>query len=317
VLVLSCGPHKTATPPKPTFFGKDRPARLCGANIFQQELGGEFLPRLREADLRALRAAGANLVQLSVPGTFQANARAHLDRVVGWATSAGLRVIVALRTAPGRGEGDLTERGEKTRTLYESADQQREFARMWFELARDYRHRPNVVGYDLLVEPHDVDEGAWRKTAQLAVEAIRSVDANTAIVVEAPNWASASALADQTPLVGERLVYGVHQYEPYAYTHRSQTTCSVDELDAPYRAIDAFVARTGAPVIVNEWGAAIARPGVETFFREQLKRLDARRLDHAVWLWEVADESGYRAFDVRSSAEVVNVLREAWKTCTP
>jgi hypothetical protein len=290
-------------------------ALLRGASVFQQELSGAFLPKLTKDDLRALRAAGANLVQLSVPGTFTANARAHLDRIVDWATEAGLYVIVAFRTAPGRGEGDLTDRGDKTRTLFTDPREQREFARMWRELALDYRKRPNVVGYDLLVEPHDVEVERWRTIAQLATDAIRGVDPDTAIVIEPPNWAHASALANFAPLVGEHLAYGVHQYEPYSYTHGSQATWSAAELDAPYRAIDAFIERTGAAVIVSEWGASVARPGVDAFFRHQLTHL--RRLDHSVWLWEVEDESGYRAFDVRSSPSVLRTLTDAWRADPP
>jgi hypothetical protein len=308
--MASCGPARpAATPPQPR-------ARLCGANIFQQDLGGEFLPRVIEDDLRALRAAGANLVQLSVPGTFEPRAREHLDRLVQWATSAELKVVVAFRTAPGRGEGDLTERGDKTRTLYTNAAHREAFARTWRQLALDYAKRTNIAGYDLLVEPHDVHVDAWRATAQLAVDAIRSVDTRTPIIVEAPNWAHASALVSFTPLVGEGLVYGVHQYEPYGYTHEKAPSFTDAELDAPYAAIDAFVVRTGAKVIVNEWGAEVSRPNVDAFFRAQLQRLDARRLDHAVWLWEVSDPSGYRAFDVRSSPVVLKTLREAWRSCT-
>lgn len=279
-----------------------------------------FVPTLAFDDLRALRAAGANLVQLSVPAPTREGNRVHLDRLVDWATEAGLYVIVAFRTAEGRSEGDLSV-GEKVRTLFESPAQQHAFSRMWRELALDYRKRPNVIGYDLLVEPHDVEIATWTKIAQVAIDAIRSVDPDTAIIVEAPQWANAASLETLTPLVGEHLAYGVHQYEPYRYTHEAQPTWSAEELAAPFRVIDAFVKRTGAVVIVNEWGARIDRPNVDAFFREQLGQLRARDLDHAVWLWEVADPSGYRAFDVRSSPALARVLREGWSapcvTCTP
>lgn len=301
--------------------------RLRGANIFQEHLEGRgFHPKLVERDLIALRAAGANLVVLSVPGTFAGREpapamRAHLDELVNWSTRAGLYAIVALRTAPGRSEGDLTV-GERVRTLYTDQLDQRAFVRMWRELALDYRSRPNVIGYDLLVEPHDIATERWRAIAQLAVDGIRSVDADTAIIVEAPPWANASSLATLEPLIGEHLVYGVHQYEPYRYTHENVGSWSVADLESPFAAIDAFRKRTGAPVVVSEWGARVDRPSVEAFVRDELALLRARDLDHAVWLWEVADESGYRAFDVRGSLGIMGALRDAWMTapcatCTP
>jgi hypothetical protein len=40
-------------------------------------------------------------------------------------------------------------------------------------------------------------------------------------------------------------------------------------------------------------------------------------LDHVVWLWEVADDSGYRAFDVRSSPAVLRTLSDAWRAGAP
>jgi hypothetical protein len=316
-------PAPPAAPSKHAFLnGRADRVRLYGANIFQQYAGERFTPTITERDFAELRANGANLVVLSVPGTFRGREpwpamRAHLDSLVDRATAADLFVLVAFRTAPGRSEGDLTV-GEKTNTLYSDPEDQRAFARMWRELALDYRKRPRVVGYDLLVEPHDVETARWRAVAQLAVDSIRSVDTDTAIVIEAPPWANASSLAGLEPLVGEHLVYGVHQYEPYAYTHENEALWSPTQLEAPFAAIDAFRKRTGATVIVNEWGARMNRPALEAFFRAELGQLHARDLDHAVWLWEVADESGYRAFDVRSSPAVLRVLRDAWAcpTCT-
>lgn len=235
--------------------------------------------------------------------------RAHLDKLVTWAADEGLFVIVSLRTAPGRGEGDLTKHVETDRSLFTDEDDQRAFSEMWRALASDYRNRRNVVGYDLLVEPHDAP--SWPAIAQRAIDAIRSVDATTAIVVETNDWSAARALETFPALRGEHLIYAVHQYEPYAFTHESATTWSTADLALPLAAIDNF-RRDGKAIIVNELGVAIEKPGSAQFLEAQLGQLESRGLDHAVWLWEVSDPSGYRAFDVRSSPTVMTTLRNVW-----
>jgi hypothetical protein len=65
-------------------------------------------------------------------------------------------------------------------------------------------------------------------------------------------------------------------------------------------------------VVVDEWGAAVAQPGVATYFAAMLERLEARGIDHAVWLWEVSDDAGYRKFDVRRSPAALDRLRAPW-----
>jgi hypothetical protein len=314
-LLVACArptsPRVDNCPPKTAFLPG---VRLRGANVFQDD---RQMPRLVRDDLRALRAAGANVVSFSVPGPWHVRGRrpwpemrAHLDKLVGWAADEGLFAIVSLRTGPGRGEGDLTKHVETDRTLFTNEDDQRAFIEMWRSLANDYRLRRNVVGYDLLVEPHDAP--TWPAIAQRTVDAIRTVDPSTAIVIETDAWSAARALATFPPLRGDRLVYAVHQYEPYAFTHEAAASWSPAELAAPFAAIDAF----HRPVFVNELGVLIAKTGSAAFLEAELAQLESRGLDHAVWLWEVADESGYRAFDVRSSPAMVATLRANWSRNT-
>lgn len=272
------------------------------------------MPTLAEMDLAALRAAGANLVDLSVPGTWRAGKpwpemRAHLAKLIHWAERAGLFVIVSFRTGPGRSEGDLTPDGPIDRSVFNDKYAQDAYASMWREVATEYRGNRNVVGYDLLVEPHDT--ATWPLLAQKLVDTIRAVDSETAVIVGAPEWSHASALTSFAPLQGAHLAYAVHQYEPYAYTHEKAATWTEAELAAAFAPIDAFA----GVVVVNEFGAANAK-SPEPFLRAELEHLERRGLDHAVWLWEVEDPSGYRAFDVRSAKDVLPTLKDVWSRNT-
>jgi hypothetical protein len=317
------GERAARCPSKRAFFvaGPSRVA-LRGANVYQadrdqDDRGADFGPRLAKGDLLALRAAGANYVSFSIPGTWHVLRRepwpemtAHLETMVRWAEEAGLFVVIAFRTGPGRGEGDIIGNGIKRRSVYADAGERAAYAAMWREVAAAYARRGVVVGYEILVEPHDVDMPTYRSFAQKIIGAIREVDAETAILVSPGDWSSAAALARFQPLEGEHLAYTVHQYEPFQYTHQAALGWTAAELDAPFARLQSVP----FPVVVNEWGVDIGRKDAPAFVRDELPRLALH--DHAVWLWEVADPEGYRRFDVRSSPEILAALKTAWRANT-
>ena len=66
------------------------------------------------------------------------------------------------------------------------------FADFWGKLASALSGAPGLSYYDIMNEPHDLGAATiWPNAAQAAVDAIRSVDMNTNILVEGTQWASA------------------------------------------------------------------------------------------------------------------------------
>ena len=96
---------------------------LRGANLYQRsrieiydgEPGDPFVPSYDADIFPQLRSAGANVVFLSIPGPFMvqpphtvdADAVGLLDDLVNKAEEAGLFVVLAFRTSPGRNENDI------------------------------------------------------------------------------------------------------------------------------------------------------------------------------------------------------------------
>lgn len=307
---------------------------LRGANVYQQDerragTGRLFGPRFESTDFAALCSTRANYINFSVPGIFHVRGNpawpemvAHLDTFVTWAKAANLFVVISVRTGPGRGEGDITEDDPvKDRTVFDNTSQQAAWVEMWKQIATRYGAEKNVVGFDLMVEPHDVDRAKWRAFAQRMIDGIRSVDSNTPILVSpAGDWGAASALSGWEPLSGESIVYTVHQYEPYNFTHEDAPDYSRAELEAAYRMIRNWLSgHPGQRIVVNEFGANKDKPRAASFLADELLLLEQAGVNHAAWLWEVsntADSSYAGDFDFKRSALAMAAFRDNWRLNT-
>jgi aryl-phospho-beta-D-glucosidase BglC (GH1 family) len=304
---------------------------LRGANLYQRSrietydggAGDPFVPSY-EADIFAqLRSAGANVVFLSIPGPFRvqspytvdADAVELLDDLVNKAEEAGLFVVLAFRTSPGRNENDILNflPVRVVRLLHQPSDpSQQVFVQMWQFVASRFRDRATVVGYDLLVEPHTNVDGTdneddfrenWRDLCQQTIIAIREIDADTPILVQPSSWASPGALSDWNMPEGDRLVCSVHQYEPFDYVHdqngAGQLPFDFSKTQAAYQAIANFqVSFPSTPLAVTEFGVKNTCLNSGNFLQQQQDLIEERGCNHAVWAW--GDDSGN--FDVRATS---------------
>lgn len=76
------------------------------------------------------------------------------------------------------------------------------FADVWKKLAEEFSEFDNIWGYDLMNEPYSLSPGVWFDAAQAAINAIRTVDMSTPIVVEGESYAAASSW----PTTGGKLI---------------------------------------------------------------------------------------------------------------
>jgi aryl-phospho-beta-D-glucosidase BglC (GH1 family) len=310
---------------------------LRGANVYQQEINGNpWCSKAAQRDFDALRDAGANLVD--PPYTPNPRFLDELTRLVALARAAHLFAVISFRTGPGRGEEDITgDTKMPRRALFADRDAQKHFLDMWTRVARLFKDVEHVIGYDLLVEPHQVTDDPqpevfrkqWRSLAAETVGAIRKVDPDTPILASPDQGGTPASLATWGPLFepeaepAKKIAYTVHQYDPYAYTHndpKSGTTAfdpSYAALKEALRQIQVFRERWGVPLAVNEFGVKFRQPRSAAFLHEELKLLEQHGLNHAVWIWELAEGScadGEFGVNDPAATSRLAVLKDNWRS---
>ena len=196
---------------------------------------GVMLPagKCKEDDFRTLRDWGATLVRYQMCRNWSKDndnrdlveydrwldaKLDHLDReVLPWAERYGLDVVVDLHVAPGgRANSDMNMFYDKTFGDH--------FVACWQRIARRFRGRGHIYGYDLINEPNQqfsgVEDGDWWNLQRRAAEAVRAIDPAVTIIVESNGWDSPQAFAYMRPLRMTNVVYQAHMYLPMAFTHQ-------------------------------------------------------------------------------------------------
>lgn len=299
--------------------------KLRGANMYQQEkyaeAGNIWNPKIDARDLVDLRNKGANFVNFSVPGIYdvrtyapRADFEGKLDQLVAMATAANLYVVLSFRTGPGRGEGRITGDGFNNGELFTSVAAQNAFVEMWKAVATKYKNHPNVIGYDLLVEPHDIATSVWRALAQRLVTEIRTIDADTPMLVSLPDWGNYAQITSWVPLAGENLVYTIHQYDPFEYTHNNTASDEINALNGIYATIQNWINIHNKPIFINEFGLAVTVSNGTNFMNAQIAKIEAIGMGHAAWIWEVAydPDYDYAVFDFKKNAPLMSVYSASW-----
>ena len=116
-------------------------------------------------------------------------------------------------------------------------------AEVWKHVATHYADNEREdLFFELLNEP-DMTSGAvtadnWTKAAQGMIDSIRSVDKKHTILFGDIKWYSADELAKRTaPLNDDNVVYVIHTYEPFAFTHQGGSWtdyATIKNLPFPY-----------------------------------------------------------------------------------
>jgi hypothetical protein len=317
---------------------------------------GPVGPPYGEPDIRRLAEWGANYVNISHPGIFaeKPNPRGeyyeqpgvfdNLMRLISLCRDKNLFVVVSFRTGPERSEYvfDKKERPKHT-GVWKSKKAQKAWADMWALTASRLRNQPNVVGYDLMVEPGISDtEGEHRETWNRMAEGIRLAirradggnDQMTPILIGPSGASAVASLEEAVPAADPRTVYTVHQYIPDDYAqpeggrppipYPGGISQMAPDLQALYGRIADFKRSQGnVPVAVNEFGAFRNASRAECYVGLQTELLERLGSNYAVWLWETSWPLSYDEFNFRfgpdpthhaevESSELIRVIKTAW-----
>lgn len=137
---------------------------LCGREYAEGFWQRWYRNHLGEGDLRAMAELGYNSVRLPLnaraflpeePGyAWKEDSFRMLDQVLDWCEAYRLYAILDLHTAPGGQSGIKCDDGiDSVPRLFFEPESRERTIRLWEELARRYKDRWIVGGYDLLNEP--------------------------------------------------------------------------------------------------------------------------------------------------------------------
>ena len=115
-------------------------------------------------------------------------------------------------------------------------------ANVWKHVAAHYASNEREdIFYELLNEP-DMSNGKatsanWRKAAQEDIDSIRTVDKKHTIIFGDAQWYSISLLTKGQKLNDDNVIYAIHTYEPFVFTHQGASWTdlkSIKNLMFPY-----------------------------------------------------------------------------------
>jgi len=119
-------------------------------------------------------------------------------------------------------------------------------AGVWKHVAEHYAtsEREDLF-FELLNEP-DMTNGKvtaanWTIAAQAMIDAIRSVDKKHSIIFGDAQWYSISLLIKRTPFTDDNIIYAIHTYEPFLFTHQGGSWtdyAAIHDIPFPYVAED-------------------------------------------------------------------------------
>ncbi|MBR1609298.1 MAG: cellulase family glycosylhydrolase [Kiritimatiellae bacterium] len=210
----------------------------CGqlSIVNNQPLRGFMSPQrdMTEDDLDTLRSWGATLVRFQLTSSWSGtdtdqdldeyfawldSRLDNLEDVLRWAAARGMKVCVDLHSPPG---GKRVIDGVRTMNMFFEERFAEAFLETWRRIARRVKGHPAIYGYDLVNEPNQRVPApfSYWELQRRAAEAVRAIDPDTAIVVESNLGDNAEAYRYLSPLAMDNVIYQVHLYKPYEFTHQ-------------------------------------------------------------------------------------------------
>jgi hypothetical protein len=300
---------------------------------------GPVGPPFTQEDFDRLAALGANYVTISGPGLFTEKPPyepapevvAYIDELVEMITNADMFVTIAFRTGPGRSEYTLCCEGEDwaygyfNDKVWQEEEAQEGWVEMWRFTAEHFRDNPYVVGYKLMVEPNaagtffDIWEPEefydnyagttydWNQFYPRIVQAIREVDPETPILVNAEGYSAIEWLPYIKPVDAYGVVYIAHHYDPYEqYTNQDPWLGNTypglydvdwdgvpdeydrDWLDGQLSIVHDFSSDYDVPVGIDEFGVVRWAPGAEDYMDDLMGLFEKYGWNYSLWEWSTS-----------------------------
>ena len=273
------------------------------------------------ANLRQLRDLGVQVVALefqyawTIEPPYRADegqfglVTAALDNIA----AAGLSAVVAVRNGPGRNAMmPGIEDDDVVIALYQDEAALAAYQEMLRDVVGRFRDRPEIIAWEPIIEPaldwfltgeeeapYPRAAALWNDIAPRLIAAIRDVDSERPILIEPVNWGGAGGFILLDRFADDNLIYSLHTYEPYAFTHQETPPYQAypgqfegepfdkEALAQLLEPVVAFQEQYGVPVVVGEWGGIRWLPGIAEYVTDQLSLFEAHGWS---WFWYAWDD---------------------------
>ena len=129
-----------------------------------------------------------------------------LDEVTDWAEEVQINLILDNHTF------DVN--------VSTSVHADNELIPQWTQIAERFKDKSSYIYYEILNEPHGINDVNWNSIQQRVVEAIRGIDTVHTIIVGGAGWNGFNNLSAIPVYDDSNLIYTFHFYEPFFFTHQ-------------------------------------------------------------------------------------------------
>ncbi|MBR2838468.1 MAG: acetylxylan esterase [Kiritimatiellae bacterium] len=253
---------------------------------------------VNEDDFKTLKSWGATLLRFQIVRNWHGiNTNQDLEEFDRWldgrldnfdkvalpmAEKYGINVVLDLHVPPGGREpsGDMN--------MFYDAKYADHFVKTWRRIARRFRGRRGLYGYDLINEPQQRLPAApgldYWSLQRRAAEAVRAEDPLTPIIIESNGWDSPTTFRYLSPLTLTNVIYQVHMYSPGDYTHQrvmktrqwsvaypnAEKGWNADFMRDVLKPVREFQLKHKALIYVGEFSAVAWAPGAENYLRDAI-----------------------------------------------
>ncbi len=212
---------------------KGTPIRLQGIALGNQVWGHTEIPSShhRGEDYKKIDEMGMNSVRFylsantfesfETPGVYKESGWNWLDQNIEWAKENGIRLVLNMHKPWGI-DGAAGQEAQ----FWTNQEYQDRFVNLWRVIAERYRAEPNIVGFDILNEPHPPkSQLQWKELVNRVISEVREVNQHHIFFVERVNAVGAdwteNAARNFVRVSDEQVVYEFHFYKPYHFTHQN------------------------------------------------------------------------------------------------
>ena len=162
---------------------------------FKDSVYKNFITR---ADIKKIAQLGFNVVRVPfnhtlleddlIPFVYKQSGWTILDSVLKWCEDYKVYAVLDLHSVPGGASSNYTSDPDSI-TLWQSNFNKKRTVQIWKALAKRYRNRGIVAGYDLINEPNVSDNIDLITMYNTIMDTIRMVDHNHMLFLEGNNYA--------------------------------------------------------------------------------------------------------------------------------